>query len=182
MFCFPLQARAVEELQETQNQMDSLLDQLTSLTPQVGTGSGLDVPDVQFSQPEGAVESHTERLQVQIPSLRQLRCSRGVSAGSDLWPSFRRSCSSCRRSRLSYCRWPSRSGPSWTSPTPRFPLRKNWDCEPAWTGCRLSTRTGCRTARYQQDALGGRPRTCRIRSPDTAKNKINKKLNDRIKV
>lgn len=60
----------MEELQETQNQMDSLLNQLASLDQPLRTGPGLDVPDVLFSQPEGAVMSHTEMLQVQTSPLR----------------------------------------------------------------------------------------------------------------
>lgn len=65
---FFLQAKAEEELQETQGQIDSLLRELSSLNQpgDRGTGSGLyaDVTDAPFSQPEGAVMSHTETLQV----------------------------------------------------------------------------------------------------------------------
>lgn len=65
---FFLQAKAEEELQETQGQIDSLLRELSSLNQPgdrgAGSGSYTDVTDAPFSQPEGAVMSHTETLQV----------------------------------------------------------------------------------------------------------------------
>lgn len=65
-----LQAKAEEELQETQGQIDSLLNELSSLNQPggrgVGSGVTKDFTDVPFSQPEGAVMSHTEMLQVRI--------------------------------------------------------------------------------------------------------------------
>jgi len=57
-----LQAKAVEDLQDAQGQIDSLLSELSSLS-QPG---GRDVTDTPSSQPEGAVTSHTEALQVWI--------------------------------------------------------------------------------------------------------------------
>ncbi|XP_054601397.1 microtubule-actin cross-linking factor 1 isoform X19 [Nothobranchius furzeri] len=60
-------AKAEEDLQETQTRMDALLKELN----QTGrTGSALDVPDAQPSPPEGAVVSHTERLQVELQQLQ----------------------------------------------------------------------------------------------------------------
>lgn len=68
-----LQAKAVEELQETRGQIDSLLNELSSLKQPGGRGVGStvaeDVVDAPFSQPEGAVLSHTEMLQVRISDL-----------------------------------------------------------------------------------------------------------------
>lgn len=68
-----LQAKAEEELQETQGQIDSLLNELSSLSQPggrgVGSGVTKDVVDVPFSQPGGAVMSHTEMLQVRISHL-----------------------------------------------------------------------------------------------------------------
>lgn len=62
------QAKAEEELQETKGQIDSLLSELSSLNQPgaraVGSGVSIDVTDAPFSQPEGAVMSHTEMLQV----------------------------------------------------------------------------------------------------------------------
>ncbi|KAM6899613.1 microtubule-actin cross-linking factor 1, isoforms 1/2/3/4/5 [Xenentodon cancila] len=66
-------AKAVEELQETQTQIGSLLNELTSLHQADRRGSGpgaLDVVDVPFSQPEGAVMSHTEMLQAELQQLQ----------------------------------------------------------------------------------------------------------------
>lgn len=69
----PLQAKAEEELQETQGQIDSLLNELSSLSQPGGRGVGSvvakDFADAPFSQPEGAVISHTEMLQVRISHL-----------------------------------------------------------------------------------------------------------------
>ena len=65
------QAKAEEELHETRGQIDSLLNELSSLNqPARGFGSTVvqDVIDAPFSQPEGAVVSHTEMLQVRISS------------------------------------------------------------------------------------------------------------------
>uniref|UniRef100_A0A671XAU9 Microtubule actin crosslinking factor 1 n=1 Tax=Sparus aurata TaxID=8175 RepID=A0A671XAU9_SPAAU len=66
-------AKAEEELQETQGQIDSLLNELSSLSQPggrgVGSGVTKDVVDVPFSQPGGAVMSHTEMLQVRISHL-----------------------------------------------------------------------------------------------------------------
>uniref|UniRef100_A0A1A8E5J5 Microtubule-actin crosslinking factor 1 n=2 Tax=Nothobranchius kadleci TaxID=1051664 RepID=A0A1A8E5J5_NOTKA len=60
-------AKAEEDLQETQTRMDALLKELN----QTGrTGSALDVPDAQPSPPEGAVVSHTERLQMELQQLQ----------------------------------------------------------------------------------------------------------------
>ncbi|XP_041665491.1 microtubule-actin cross-linking factor 1 isoform X19 [Cheilinus undulatus] len=67
-------AKAEEELQETQGQIDSLLNQLTSLNqPGVrgaGPGESKDVTDVAFKHPEGAVTSHTEMLQGELQQLQ----------------------------------------------------------------------------------------------------------------
>uniref|UniRef100_UPI0037E860E5 microtubule-actin cross-linking factor 1 isoform X3 n=1 Tax=Semicossyphus pulcher TaxID=241346 RepID=UPI0037E860E5 len=67
-------AKAEEELQETQGQIDSLLNQLSSLNQPGGRGavSGVtqDVADTMFSQPEGAVMSHTEMLQGELQQLQ----------------------------------------------------------------------------------------------------------------
>lgn len=60
----------MEDLQETQAQIDSLLEELSSPSQpgrsRPGSGTGLDVPDAPFSstQPEGALQSHTDMLQV----------------------------------------------------------------------------------------------------------------------
>lgn len=63
----------MEELQETQGQIDSLLNELSSLNQpgvtRVGSTIAEDVIDAPFSQREGAVLSHTEMLQVRISSL-----------------------------------------------------------------------------------------------------------------
>ncbi|KAM7384719.1 hypothetical protein PAMA_011869 [Pampus argenteus] len=64
-------AKAVEDLQETQGQIDSLLNDLSSLNQPVGSGAVQDVTDASLSQPEGAVKSHTEMLQAE---LQQLQC------------------------------------------------------------------------------------------------------------
>lgn len=67
-----LQAKAEEDLQETKGQIDSLLKELSSLSPPGGRGVASvvkDVADSPFSQPEGAVASHTEMLQVRISHL-----------------------------------------------------------------------------------------------------------------
>lgn len=64
------QAKAEEDLQETQGQIDSLLKELSSLNQPGGRGVGSgDMPDTSFSQPEGAVMSHTEMLQVRISTV-----------------------------------------------------------------------------------------------------------------
>ncbi|XP_028277958.1 microtubule-actin cross-linking factor 1 isoform X5 [Parambassis ranga] len=62
-------AKAVEELQETQSQIDSLLTELSSLN-QTCTRAAQEVPDTPFSQPEGAVMSHTEMLQAELQQLQ----------------------------------------------------------------------------------------------------------------
>ena len=71
-FFFLLQAKAEEELQETQGQIDSLLNELSSLNqPTRGVGSvatGASLAS-SLSTPEGAVMSHTEMLQVRISQL-----------------------------------------------------------------------------------------------------------------
>ena len=68
-----LQAKAEEELQETQGHIDSLLNELSSLNQPggrgVGSGVAKVVTDAPFSQPEGAVMSHTETLQVRVSHL-----------------------------------------------------------------------------------------------------------------
>ncbi|XP_073339006.1 microtubule-actin cross-linking factor 1 [Pagrus major] len=67
-------AKAEEELQETQGQIDSLLNELSSLSQPggrgVGSGVAKDVVDVPFSQPGGAVMSHTEMLQAELQQLQ----------------------------------------------------------------------------------------------------------------
>ncbi|XP_030267182.1 microtubule-actin cross-linking factor 1 isoform X20 [Sparus aurata] len=67
-------AKAEEELQETQGQIDSLLNELSSLSQPggrgVGSGVTKDVVDVPFSQPGGAVMSHTEMLQAELQQLQ----------------------------------------------------------------------------------------------------------------
>ncbi|KAM3595755.1 uncharacterized protein V6R79_002337 [Siganus canaliculatus] len=64
-------AKAEEELQETQGQIDTLLNQLSSLSQSGGRGSvSGDVVDAPFSQPEGAVMSHTEMLQGELQQLQ----------------------------------------------------------------------------------------------------------------
>ncbi|KAK7899365.1 hypothetical protein WMY93_020218 [Mugilogobius chulae] len=67
-------AKAEEELQETQGQIDSLLNELSSLN-QLGTkGSGfngtLDKVDSTLLPPEGAVKSHTDMLQSELQQLQ----------------------------------------------------------------------------------------------------------------
>uniref|UniRef100_G3NBA0 Microtubule actin crosslinking factor 1 n=1 Tax=Gasterosteus aculeatus TaxID=69293 RepID=G3NBA0_GASAC len=60
-------AKAVEDLQETKGQIDTLLKDLSSINQPGGTGVGSgvtqDVTAAPFSQPEGALMSHTEALQ-----------------------------------------------------------------------------------------------------------------------
>uniref|UniRef100_A0A667YU75 Microtubule actin crosslinking factor 1 n=1 Tax=Myripristis murdjan TaxID=586833 RepID=A0A667YU75_9TELE len=69
-------AKAVEELQETQGQIDSLLDELSSLNQPsrkgVTSGAPLHVTDSPFSsaQPEGALLSHTDMLQAELQQLQ----------------------------------------------------------------------------------------------------------------
>ncbi|KAM8767187.1 microtubule-actin cross-linking factor 1 isoform 14-T14 [Acanthopagrus schlegelii] len=67
-------AKAEEELQETQGQIDSLLNELSSLSQPGGRGVGSgvtgDVVDIPFSQPGGAVLSHTEMLQAELQQLQ----------------------------------------------------------------------------------------------------------------
>uniref|UniRef100_A0A673B663 Microtubule actin crosslinking factor 1 n=1 Tax=Sphaeramia orbicularis TaxID=375764 RepID=A0A673B663_9TELE len=68
-------AKAVEELQETRGQIDSLLTELSYLNqPALRAGSGSrsapDVTDSLVSQPEGAVKSHTEMLQAELQQLQ----------------------------------------------------------------------------------------------------------------
>ncbi|XP_078031602.1 microtubule-actin cross-linking factor 1 isoform X21 [Epinephelus lanceolatus] len=67
-------AKAEEELQETQGQIDSLLNELSSLNQPGARGdrSGLakDFTDTPFSQPEGAVITHTENLQAELQQLQ----------------------------------------------------------------------------------------------------------------
>nr|XP_046274634.1 microtubule-actin cross-linking factor 1 isoform X9 [Scatophagus argus] len=67
-------AKAEEELQETQGQIDSLLKELSSLNQPGGSGLGsgvaTDVADAVFPQPEGAVVSHTEMLQAELQQLQ----------------------------------------------------------------------------------------------------------------
>ncbi|KAM7373560.1 hypothetical protein PAMP_008402 [Pampus punctatissimus] len=63
-------AKAVEDLQETQGQIDSLLNDLSSLNQPVGSGAVQDVTDTSLSQPEGAVKSHTEMLQAELQQLQ----------------------------------------------------------------------------------------------------------------
>ncbi|KAI9540590.1 hypothetical protein NQZ68_039227 [Dissostichus eleginoides] len=64
-------AKAEEDLQETQGQIDSLLKELSSLNQPGGRGVGSgDMPDTSFSKPEGAVMSHTEMLQNELQQLQ----------------------------------------------------------------------------------------------------------------
>ncbi|XP_038580127.1 microtubule-actin cross-linking factor 1 isoform X13 [Micropterus salmoides] len=67
-------AKAEEELQETQGQIDCLLNELSSLNQPGGRGLGSgvvkDFTDGSFSQPEGAVMSHTEMLQAELQQLQ----------------------------------------------------------------------------------------------------------------
>ncbi|XP_051247419.1 microtubule-actin cross-linking factor 1 isoform X13 [Dicentrarchus labrax] len=67
-------AKAEEELQETQGQINSLLNELSSLNQPGGRGIGSgvvkDVYDSPFSQPEGAMMSHTEMLQAELQQLQ----------------------------------------------------------------------------------------------------------------
>ncbi|CAG5889364.1 unnamed protein product [Menidia menidia] len=67
-------AKAEEDLQETQSQIGSLLKELSSLnqpgTRAAGSGAVLSVTDSPFSQPEGAVTSHTEMLQEELQQLQ----------------------------------------------------------------------------------------------------------------
>ena len=69
-------AKAEEELQETQGQIDSLLKDLSSLsrpaTKRNGFNGAVDVVDSAASPPEGAVKSHTDMLQVRHYLLPQL--------------------------------------------------------------------------------------------------------------
>ncbi|KAK2830737.1 hypothetical protein Q5P01_018668 [Channa striata] len=67
-------AKAVEDLQETRGQIQSLLNELSSLKQQgtgaVGSEVAQDVRDASFSKPEGAVMSHTDMLQAQLQQLQ----------------------------------------------------------------------------------------------------------------
>uniref|UniRef100_A0A7N6BYV3 Microtubule actin crosslinking factor 1 n=1 Tax=Anabas testudineus TaxID=64144 RepID=A0A7N6BYV3_ANATE len=67
-------AKAVEELQETRGQIDTLLNELSSLNQPGGRRAGStvaeDVIDAPFSPPEGAVLSHTEMLQAELQQLQ----------------------------------------------------------------------------------------------------------------
>ncbi|KAF1381943.1 hypothetical protein PFLUV_G00159260 [Perca fluviatilis] len=67
-------AKAVEDLQETQGQIDSLLNELSSLNQPGGRGAGSgvaqDFTDATFSQPEGALMSRTEMLQTELQQLQ----------------------------------------------------------------------------------------------------------------
>ncbi|KAM4540156.1 microtubule-actin cross-linking factor 1 isoform 10-T10 [Odontesthes bonariensis] len=65
-------AKAVEDLQETQSQIDSLLNELTSLNQPASRGAAASqsVTDAPLSQPEGAVRSHTEMLQAELQQLQ----------------------------------------------------------------------------------------------------------------
>uniref|UniRef100_A0A3B5MDW0 Uncharacterized protein n=1 Tax=Xiphophorus couchianus TaxID=32473 RepID=A0A3B5MDW0_9TELE len=60
-------AKAVEELQETQSQINSLLSSFSQLDR---VAVPLDVLDSSVSPPEGAVESHTEMLQSELQQLQ----------------------------------------------------------------------------------------------------------------
>lgn len=64
-----LKAKAEEELQETQSQINLLLNELSSLNQadrSVLSGMGSDFTDVASSPPEGAVALHTETLHVRL--------------------------------------------------------------------------------------------------------------------
>ncbi|XP_053190365.1 microtubule-actin cross-linking factor 1 isoform X6 [Scomber japonicus] len=65
-------AKAVEDIQETRSQIDSLLNDLSSLNQPASRGvtSGEDITDASFSQPEGAVKSHTDMLQTELQQLQ----------------------------------------------------------------------------------------------------------------
>ncbi|XP_060914959.1 microtubule-actin cross-linking factor 1 isoform X2 [Labrus mixtus] len=67
-------AKAEEDLQETQGQIDTLLNQLSSLNQPGGravlSATAKDFTDTSLSQPEGAVTSHTEMLQGELQQLQ----------------------------------------------------------------------------------------------------------------
>nr|XP_043908241.1 microtubule-actin cross-linking factor 1 isoform X15 [Solea senegalensis] len=67
-------AKAEEELQETRGQIDSLLTELSSVNQPDRRGiqsvTAQSVCDSSFSQPEGAVMSHTEMLQTELQQLQ----------------------------------------------------------------------------------------------------------------
>ena len=79
----PLQAKAEEDLQETRGQIDAMLEGLSSLSaPAVKAAatkcstSPEDVIDGRLSstQPEGALQSHTDMLQVRHGSMAGFYC------------------------------------------------------------------------------------------------------------
>lgn len=65
-----LKAKAEEELQETQSQINLLLNELSSFSQAdrslVVAGVGSDFTDAASSPPEDAVASHTETLHVRL--------------------------------------------------------------------------------------------------------------------
>ncbi|KAJ0055113.1 hypothetical protein NL108_009860, partial [Boleophthalmus pectinirostris] len=67
-------AKAEEELQETRGQIDSLLNELSSLNQLGAKGTGfngtLDSVQSALSPPEGAVKSHTDMLQSELQQLQ----------------------------------------------------------------------------------------------------------------
>lgn len=67
---FFLKAKAEEELQETQSQINLLLNELSSLSQTdssvIVPGVGSDFVDAASSPPEDAVASHTETLHVRL--------------------------------------------------------------------------------------------------------------------
>ncbi|XP_045082277.1 microtubule-actin cross-linking factor 1-like isoform X11 [Coregonus clupeaformis] len=67
-------AKAVEELQETRGQMDSLLEELSSLNQPGKRGAGMTVTDHLSSSsstsPEGGLQSHSDMLQAELQQLQ----------------------------------------------------------------------------------------------------------------
>ncbi|XP_029938056.1 microtubule-actin cross-linking factor 1 isoform X11 [Salarias fasciatus] len=67
-------AKAVEEIQDTRSQIDSLLNELSSLNQpgrrEAASVTSRDLPDAALSPPEGAVTSHTEMLQAELQQLQ----------------------------------------------------------------------------------------------------------------
>uniref|UniRef100_A0AAZ3QLQ9 Microtubule-actin cross-linking factor 1-like n=1 Tax=Oncorhynchus tshawytscha TaxID=74940 RepID=A0AAZ3QLQ9_ONCTS len=62
-------AKAVEELQETRCQIDSLLEELSSLNQPGRIGTGMTVTD-HPSSPEGRLQSHSDMLQTELQQLQ----------------------------------------------------------------------------------------------------------------
>uniref|UniRef100_A0A3Q2P4T9 Microtubule actin crosslinking factor 1 n=1 Tax=Fundulus heteroclitus TaxID=8078 RepID=A0A3Q2P4T9_FUNHE len=77
-------AQAVEELQETQTQIDSLLSSLSSSNQAERIKASGDVQDSPSSPPEGAVASHTEKLQLHQLQAQQAQLLRVSQAARSL--------------------------------------------------------------------------------------------------